>query len=194
MIRLGLRVAWVWLKGLPWPVWAAVGMAALLLLTWRWHVGEIRHADKAGFSRGVEVTQAAFRKELERVRAEAIERRDAHDRLAAELANARKDAHDEQARRIAADARSLLVRGPGRAAVCRPGNHPSVSAGAGQQGAPAKPDAAGPGVPSADLAAVPWSWLVGRAESHDLLLNRVNTWERWYAEQAAAWEKMMAKR
>ena len=42
MIWLGL--AWKWLRGLPWQVWAAAGLCALVLaLRWHWiGVGEDR--------------------------------------------------------------------------------------------------------------------------------------------------------
>jgi hypothetical protein len=91
---------------------------------------------------------------------------------------------DEQNRRIAGDADAVLVSGPGKA-VCRPA--PAAAGGHDQAGG--KPDAPGPQVPPADSAAVPWPWLVQRAEQADLNRAEVLAWREWYDRLVASWPK-----
>jgi hypothetical protein len=83
---------------------------------------------------------------------------------AAQLSKQLKDRTDEENRRIAGDANSLRLSGPGKA-VCRPA--PAAPSGHAQSGA--GPDAPGPSLPTNDSAAVPWNWLVQRGEEHDQL-------------------------
>jgi len=94
-----------------------------------------------------------------------------------------KDKNDEDNRRIAGDANSLRVRGPGKS-LCRPAPAPTSD---GTR--PAKPDAAGPALPPDDSAAVPWGWLVQRSEEHDQLLAEVEAWRTWHDEVLNVWPK-----
>jgi hypothetical protein len=98
-----------------------------------------------------------------------------------------KDKNNEDNRRIAGDANSLRVSGPG-AAICRP----APAAPSGHIAVTAKPDAAGPTLPpadGADLSAVPWPWLVQRSEEHDQLLAEVQAWRTWHDEVLKVWPK-----
>jgi hypothetical protein len=95
-----------------------------------------------------------------------------------------KDKNNEDNRRIAGDAESLRVRGPG-AALCRP----APAAPSGRIAVTAKPDAAGPALPPADSAAVPWPWLIQRSEEHDQLLAEVEAWRTWHDEVLKVWSK-----
>jgi hypothetical protein len=90
---------------------------------------------------------------------------------------------DEENRRIAADADGLRLSGPGRARACAP------AAPGGRQPASGKPDAAGPEMPSDDSAAVPWNWLVQRAETNDLNRAEVLAWRDWYDRLLKQWPK-----
>ena len=89
---------------------------------------------------------------------------------------------DEENRRIAAGADDLRVSGPGRSrascAPAAPGGHVAPS-GTG--------DVAGPQVPTDERAAVPWQWLVTRAEQADLNRAEVLAWRDWYARLAEQW-------
>jgi hypothetical protein len=91
---------------------------------------------------------------------------------------------DEENRRIAGDADAVRVSGPGKA-VCRP----APAAPGGHDKASGKPDAPGPQVPPADSAAVPWPWLVQRAEQADLNRAEVLAWREWYDKLVASWPK-----
>ena len=114
---------------------------------------------------------------------EARRANDAKDRIEREsvrITKDIKDRHDEQDRRIAATARAIGLRGPG-AARC-PASVPTRPAGPVKAGA--VPDVAGPDLPPADFAAVPWSWLTTRAEQHDILRTEVLTWREWHRLQS----------
>jgi hypothetical protein len=97
-----------------------------------------------------------------------------------------KDATDAQSRVIADDARSLRVSGPGKSRCA------AVPAASSNGASAAKPDAAGPSLPPADSAAVPWDWLTTRAEEHDQLLNEVTAWRAWHDQVLKAWPKPVA--
>ena len=103
---------------------------------------------------------------------------------AASISKQLKDKNDEDNRRIAGDANSLRVSGPGKA-LCRA----APTAPGGREQAPAKPDAPRSALPSTDSAAVPWDWLTGRAEEHDRLLAEVEAWRAWHDEVLKVWPK-----
>lgn len=89
---------------------------------------------------------------------------------------------DEENRRTHSDGDALRLSGPGKAvcpsAPASPGGHEPQSG---------KPDAAGPQVPTGDSAAVPWPWLVQRAEQADLNRSEVIAWREWYERVKAEW-------
>jgi hypothetical protein len=91
---------------------------------------------------------------------------------------------DEENRSIAGDADALRVSGPGKAA-CR-----SAPAASGEhEPASGNGNAPGPQVPPDDSAAVPWGWLVQRAEEHDLNRAEVLAWREWYRKLVESWPK-----
>jgi len=145
----------------------ALGVLALVLFVLL--QGERIHSAK------VEKRAAYYRSELVRLTAELDA---ANVKIAAEI----RRRHDEEARRIAAGADALRVSGPGRAAACPPatpgGHQPPGGAG----------NAPGPEMPPGDRAAVPWQWLVARAESADLNRSEVLAWREWHARLNAEWE------
>jgi hypothetical protein len=121
--------------------------------------------------------------ELNRISAEARKAETDGNRISKQL----KDKNNEDNRRIAGDANSLRVSGPGKA-VCRP----APAAPSGHIAVTAKPDAAGPALPpadGADLSAVPWPWLVQRSEEHDQLLAEVEAWRTWHEQVLSVWPK-----
>ena len=92
--------------------------------------------------------------------------------------------NEQEARLIVSRADALRVRGPG-AARCRPDNHSSVPIAAGQhEPASGGPNVAGSSVPSDDRAAVPWPWLVERAQQCDLNRSEVMSWREWQTRQS----------
>jgi hypothetical protein len=146
----------------------------------------LKAADKAGYDRA----KAEDAAQLAAAHRQALEARARAEAIGAEISRNTREKNDEEARNIARSARDVLVRGPGEAR-CRPVDHSGVPAGGGGYGAAGgQPDAAGPQVPADELAAVPWPWLVGRAEQADLNRSEVLTWREWYDRQFKAWEQM----
>lgn len=157
------------LKAIPWQVWAAIGLAIALWLGVRWHNGQVNDA----FKRGEQAAYAAVEKKALELQAKANV-----------IADKIRSKSDENARRISADADVIRVSGPGKAR-CSPVPAPaSRREEAGGQG-----NAAGPEVPTDDRAAVPWQWLVQRAEQCDLNRNEVLAWREWYQRVQEAWSK-----
>jgi hypothetical protein len=109
---------------------------------------------------------------------------DAQDALIA--ADERKIA-DEKNRADAADAAALKLRGPG-AATCRSGPGAPATPVRRVEAPPAAP-AAGPALPSADWASVPWDWLVQVVEEHDELLNDVQAAKDQHDKLEKTWPK-----
>jgi hypothetical protein len=154
-----------WIKGLPWQVWAVIGLALLLFLGVRWHNGQIKDAEK----RGADRAYAAVEKKARQLEAKANA-----------VADKIRSKTDEAARTIAADADVIRVSGPGKARAC-----PVPAASGRREPAGGGSDAAGPEMPSDDRAAVPWQWLVQRAEQCDLNRNEVLAWREWHEKLSA---------
>lgn len=147
-----------------------LGLIVAVLLVGYWqHSGAVSKAYKSG--------REAMAAEMDK-KVRAIEGR--AERLAAQL----RKKNDETARAIAADADVIRVSGPGKARC------PVVPAGPGGPGATSRPaDAPGSEVPPGDRAAVPWSWLVNRAERCDLNRAEVLSWREWYEDMFETWAK-----
>lgn len=167
-------------KGVPRFVWYALGAALIYAFAAHWYNGKIEAAEKRGAERAYANVERQAR-ELERKANE----------LNAKIADAFRRKNDAENRAITARADDHRLRGPG-AARC-PGAS-VVPAGAGGHNAPGgRPDAAGPAMPADDRAAVPWSWLVDRAEQHDLNRAEVIAWREWHARFSAEWAKWKAE-
>jgi hypothetical protein len=149
----------------PKAVWIAIAVALVLWLGVRWYNGQIRDAEKRG---------------ADRAYAEVEKKARALEAKANATADKIRSKTDEQARAIAADADTLRVSGPGKARAC-----PIPAPASRREAADGKPDAPGPEVPSDDRAAVPWQWLVQRAEVCDLNRNEVLAWREWHEKLAA---------
>jgi hypothetical protein len=146
----------------------------------------LKAADKAGYDRA----KAEDAAELAVAHRQALDARAKAEAAAAEISRSTKEKNNAEARNIARDAGDLRLRGPGEAR-CRPIDHSGVpTGGGGHVAASGQPDAAGPQVPADELAAVPWPWLVGRAEQADLNRSEVLSWREWYDRQFKAWEQM----
>lgn len=157
---LFLLSAFRWLKGLPWQVWAAIGVALVLWMGVRWHNGQVNDA----FKRGEQAAYVAVEKKALELQAKANA-----------VADKIRSKSDDQARAIAADANTLRVSGPGKARAC-----PAAAPSGRREAASGEADVAGPEMPSDDRAAVPWQWLVQRAETCDLNRGEVLAWREWY--------------
>jgi hypothetical protein len=112
------------------------------------------------------------------------EKNKAAEKQTAQISKQLKDRTDEENRRIAGDADTLRLRGPGKA-VCPP---VSGAPGEHQQATP-DTNVAGPSLPTDERAAVPWNWLVQRAQEHDELLNENKAWRDWHDQVLKVWPK-----
>jgi hypothetical protein len=166
-----LSAVWRFLKGASAWQLLALGLAVFALVQHFQLAGERRHSAKLQ----AQITKIASDARETKAKLDA-----ANARIAADI----REKNDEENRRIAGTADDLRVSGPGRSrAACPPaasgGHHPPNG----------KPDAAGPQMPSDDLAAVPWQWLVQRSEQADLNRAEVIAWRNWYDRLLKQWPK-----
>jgi hypothetical protein len=166
------------LKAVPRPVWIALAVIALLLLGSCVHARKVKQYGEERYTAGVKA-------EGDRIAAKALK----IAKRAEEISAKAKELNNEKNRRIAGDADAVRVSGPGKAACLNPAA-PSASRPVTPAG---KPDAARsempPGSGEALLAAVPWPWLVDRAEQCDLNRAEAETWRAWHRELTEAWQK-----
>lgn len=167
-------------KGLSPRVWLfialALALAGAVFMHQRAAHRAIKNADAAGYARASNEIAA---------KAQALEAK--ANRLNAAIAAQARKRNDEENRLIARSADDLRVRGSGKANCPR---NPGLPAGAGQsRPTSGGADAAGPAMPSDDLAAVPWDWLVDRAEQADLNRAEALAWRDWYRRMVEAWPK-----
>lgn len=167
-------------KSVPRFVWYALAAALIFAFAVHWYNGRISAAEKRGEERAY-ANVAKQARELER-KANA---------LSARIATEMRKRNDEENRAIARAADALRLRGPGAARCAGPALLPASPGGHGT--APAGADAAGPGMPPEDRAAVPWGWLVSRSEEHDMLLAEARGWREWHARFTAEWAKWKAE-
>lgn len=177
------------LSAVPRAVWLALAALLAVWLAVSWHKRTVAAADRAGFERGVAITKAAYRKALAGARVVALQRRAAAESESRRINQELTRETDRLRARIAADARRLLDQGPGAAACPRRVDHPGLSAGSGAPAAARHPpDASRSSVPPGDWSAVPWQWLVRRAEGHDALLTYMLQDQEWHRRQEEAWK------
>lgn len=160
---------------IPRGVWIALAVLALAGLLYWAHQREVKQtiaaAEKRGEDRAYKIIAAKARE---------IERK------ANDISRKLKEQNREEVARINRDADDLRLRGPGKARANCPGIPPSPGR---SQPASERSNAAGPEMPSDDRAAVPWAWLVDRAEQCDLNRAEALTWREWYRQQVEAWPK-----
>lgn len=163
------------------PRWAWIALAAAILigLGIRWHNGQVKAADRAGYARA------------ERdIAAKALALKAKIDATTARITAKLKERNDEETRRIAADADDVRLRGPGKAScprvagIPRPAsghNPPARSAGTALD---TLSDAGG-----SDLIAMPFSGAVALAEQHDRCRADVLSYREWEKLVRDAWPK-----
>jgi hypothetical protein len=162
---------------LPWWAWKWLAIASVLVAAFLWHQHAAHKAINAAYQQGRADEATAVQKR-------ALELKAKVDALTGKIATIERTANEKENRRIAADADDLRVQGPGHAACAR-----IPAAASGPQSASAAAAAAGSEMPPADSAAVPWGWLVTRAEEHDQLRAEVLSWRSWYDQMVKAWPK-----
>lgn len=179
------------LSEIPQPVWEALTVVGYVLafvaLHWHYEKAALKAADERGYERRASEDADALVELQKRARgAEA---------LATQISQATRTKNDADNASIHAAAGSLLAHGPG-AARCGLVGHSVVPAASGEPRAVdhQPTDATGALLPGddgqANLAAVPWNWLVGRSEQCDLDRAEALAWRDWYMRQAAAWERL----
>lgn len=170
------------LTKIPKPVWEALAVIGYALACYAVHQRAVHEHDQALIAANNAQWQAHIASAAGRIQQQAAQ-------IAAD-ANQLREANDEANSRIAIDAGDLRMRGPGKA-VC-PGRPVRAAATGQPQPTSPEPDAARPALPADDLAAVPWPWLVNRAEEHDSLRAEVLAWRKLYAQIVAMWPKASA--
>jgi hypothetical protein len=179
------------LATVPKPVWEAIAVVgyvlALIALHQHYANAALKAADKAGYERRASEDAAAL--------VELVHREQTAETNGKAIAQETRSTNATENLSIHADAGAIRLRGPG-AASCGRLNHPAIPAASGGPVAPGDElsDAPGSAVPAGngqpDLAAVPFDWLVGRAEQADLDRAEVLSWRNWYQLQAAEWAKL----
>lgn len=174
MSFLALRA---FLGRIPRSAWIAAAVIAVLLLGTCAHKRAVSNFGKERYAAGVKA-------EGDRIASKAAK----IAKKAEEISAKARELNSETNRLIIADARTVLVRGPGKAACLNP-----ATPGASRYVTPVrKPDAPRPEVPTGDgqplLAAVPWPWLVDRAEQCDLNRAEAETWRAWHRQLEEAWK------
>lgn len=170
------------LKRIPWQVWVAILVGAVLT----WHVIHEKRARAAAVAAAYDKGRTDERNEAEKLAATVTSDMAV---VVNPIAEKKRAEHEENLRRISADAAAFRLRGAGKA-ECR---DPAFSA---RPSEPERGGAAGgaalPKVPYPEwsaLIAMPVSAAAGIAESHDALRSEVITWHGWYNDTYAAWEK-----
>lgn len=161
------------LGGLPRSVWIVLAIVAALGLGTCAHDRAVHKHYNSAYAQGKADEASRIAKKAKELEAKA-------NRLANEI----RSKADAKARDIAVRADDLRVSGPGRSRCAVP---PAPTSGHKQ--ASGNGDAAGPQVPTGDSAAVPWPWLVNRAEQADLNRAEVLAWREWYERLKAEWQK-----
>jgi len=181
-VALRMSPVGAFLKRIPRGVWIALAVAALLGIGVLMHGRAVRKAHDAAYAQGRADEAARIERKALRIAAKATA-----------IAQAVKDRNNETNRRIAGDADDLRVRGPGKAACLNP-----AAPSAGRHQPPSRPGddptgqvPVGNGLANSlpELAAVPWPWLVDRAEQCDLNRAEVLSWRENYQLQLEAWKK-----
>lgn len=188
------------LKKVPRWVWIALAVFVLLVAFAIWHQHRAHAAIAAAKADQKAADDAAWQAALDREREAAGKWRHAAELNAKAISDRTRTQNDETNSHIDADARDLLLRGPGKAAeTCRrPVDPAGLPAAGGQPGSGSHrpPDGAGTVLPgddgTAERAIVPWNWLVGRARQCDLDRTEALTWRDWYQRQANAWAAQRA--
>lgn len=190
----GLRAAVAGIcRAIPPKVWLALACIALLAGA-VWYHG--RAVDRAR-AEGREAANLQWQGAFDTAHRAALQWRAAYQDTSTRLATIRKEAHETERRRIAADADTLRLRGPGRAAapVCGRIDPAGLSPA---PGGPERPDRPGnaPLAPLPDgepMAIVPWRDLTRWGEQADQWRSEALTWRTWYYEQRAAHDAARAR-
>jgi hypothetical protein len=178
---LGAAKATDFIKAVPRWAWIALAVVSILLLGSCAHKRKVKAFGEERYAAGVAYEQARLEKKAKELKAKV-------DALSGKITTQLRTKHDEKVIVINRAADDLRLRGAGKASCSSPAGIPSGPSGSvapSGQGS-----VAGPQVPTGDFAAVPWGWLVDRAEVCDLNRQEVLTWREWHRQQSEAWAKL----
>jgi hypothetical protein len=170
---------WVWL--------CVLGAVLVLVLSWL-HGVQVGRSLKAAREQGAASANQAWQERFDAMRLAAEGWKREAEARQNRISEEEQLRHEAESRATASRADSLRVRGPGKAACPGPVDRSGVSEASGGPAQPASAeDGAGGGVPGANrLAAVPWGWLVDKAEACDVMRSEVTAWRSWYEREAAS--------
>jgi hypothetical protein len=193
---------WSFLKGLPglakivyrmFPprVWLAVGAVIFVCILAFLHGQQVGRALSKARAEGAAAADARWQKLYTDQRDSALAWKQKAESEQTNITNVIRESHDEEIRRIDNVADALRLRGPGKAVACTGQvDHAGVPASASGPGASSwKPDASGPDLPAEQWAAVPWQWLVQRAQQCDLNRAEALAWREWHSKQSMLRQK-----
>lgn len=165
-------MGWLALKwfGVPRWIFALVALAALVGGAVLFHSRAVHNLSSESYKRGEDDQKARDKAMIVKLNAE----------LAAATSKL-KDKTDVEMRTVYVAAERERVLGPGKAGLWCP--DPAGPAG-GRDAPAAERDDGGYRLPSPDRAAVPWGWLVSRAQQCDLDRAEVIAWRTWHREVA----------
>lgn len=193
------------LKRIPRQVWIALAVAAVLVAAIIWHQAKahaaIDRAVKAAVASAIDKRDGQWRQRLDQEHRAALAWKGRADAQLAQISKLQRKLTDEETRRIDADRRAMLLRGPGKAAApagCRPGDHPGLPGIAGrhvaQPGAAADAGTEMPAVDGSDQwAVVPWDWLVAVVSERDAFRFEAIGWRGWHASITGAWGQLRSQ-
>lgn len=164
----------------PWQVYAVIALVIAAGVGSCIHKGKVKKFGEERYVAGFIAGEEKVRKET------LVAQQEVAKREAAVAAKLREIVNAENAR-ISQRADDLRLRGAGAAACPRPAT--TSTAASEHSPAAAEADAAGAGVLTGDWAAVPWGWLVTRAEEHDKCIIEAQAWRDQRAAAQRAYEE-----
>lgn len=166
------------LKNMPWQVWLAIGLFVLVGVGACVHGKQVKTHDKQVIAKNDKLWQD----KLDKAHLEALSWKNQVEKKQDQINSILAEKHNAETTRIAAVADNERLLGPG-AASCRQRNNSSLSGPTDPTHTTTSTDASRPPVPAVDLAAVPWPWLVTRAQQFDQCQSDLKTMFDWADQQ-----------
>lgn len=166
-------------RAIPPRAWLWIALAVALFVGFLVHQHKVKALAAERYTTGFKAGYDAAREDTRKAQSE-------REKIGDIIAKKLRSQNDETLRAIDRLGSSLRVLGPGKASAhCAP-----VSPGASGYKPPNRPaDASGPGVSEPDRAAVPWVWLVDRAEQCDINRAEALAWRSWHKQLTEQYEK-----
>lgn len=166
-------------SAIPWWVWAVLGFIALLWLGSCVHSSKVKSHDKAIIA----ANDKRWNDKLDKAHLEALSYKNQVEVKQREI-NRLIGERNETTRNANAElANAARLSGPG-AARCRSRDNPTVSGNANNSPRTSEANASRSTMPTTDFVAVPWGWLVTRAQEHDdCEADLAAVWE-WHKQQS----------